>query len=282
MSSRRMAALLVISGVVAAVSCGSDDDKRQEPPAAQAGEAGAPDAEAGSGAGAAPSNGGDSANAGAFTTTPSVGGAGSPGTTAGQGGELPGVGGGAGGDMRGGESGAAGAAGAGGAEADPPVFADDFDAEQLQTGGAYSANYVEFSQWNVGSGSVDTTVLPNGFIESPGGYGPGQLARGVVVDLNGSSLQNGTLETKAALTFLPGVAYTLSYALGNAKNQTNAVTVSITGLVSETRTQNSVTTFTAYETTFTPVEKVTAKLVFASAGGGDDDGLLLDNVSIRR
>lgn len=281
MSSRRVAALLVSSGLIAAVSCGSDDDSRQQPPTAQAGDAGAPPTTAGSSFGAAPSNGGDGATAGAGAAMPEAGGAGAPASTAGQGGELPGASGG-GGEVSGGASGASGAAGVGGAEADPPVFDDGFDGEQLEIGGVYSVNYVEFAQWDVASGSVDVTTLPNGFIDSPGGYGAGQLAEGVVVDLNGSTTQNGTLETKTALTFLPGVNYTLRYVLGNARNQTNAVTVSITGLVSETRTQNSVTSFTAYETTFKPLSQVTAKLVFESVGGGDDDGLLLDNVSIRR
>lgn len=220
--------------------------------------------------------------AGVGTAPAGAGGAGAPGATAGQGGELPSTSGGAGGEASGGEGGASGNDGAGGTDAEPPLFEDDFDAEQLETASAYSVNYVEFARWNVASGSVDVTVLPNGFIDSPGAYGAGQLARSVVVDLNGSTAQSGTLETKSALTFLPGVTYTLRYVLGNARNQTNAVTVSITGLVAETRTQNSVTSFTAYETTFTPLNPVTAKLVFASAGGADDDGLLLDSVSIRR
>jgi hypothetical protein len=181
-----------------------------------------------------------------------------------------------------GAAGAAGAAGAGGDEGPPALFADDFDAEQLESAGTFSANYVEFARWDVAFGSVDVTVLPNGSVDDPGGYGPGELAGGVVVDLNGSTLQSGRLETKASLTFLPGVEYTLRYVLGNARNQTNTVTVSIAGLVSETRTRSSVTPFMAYETSFIPDEKVVAKLVFTSVGGADDDGLLLDEVSIRR
>ncbi len=275
-----LSVLLVGAAIVVAVSCGSDDDARKDPPGAGAGEAGAPNNESGMGSGAAPQGGGDGANAGAGATLPGNGGAGAPTAGAGLGGEGPTDFGGMGGDANAGQGGAAGASGAGGNGPEPPLFADDFNGEQLEVASLYSVNYVEFAQWDVASGSVDVTVLPNGFIDSPGGYGAGQLASGVVVDLNGSTLQNGTLQTKDALTFEPGVAYTLRYVLGNARNQTNAVTVTIAGLVSETRTQNSVTAFTAYQTSFTPVTQVTTKLVFASAGGGDDDGLLLDNVSL--
>jgi hypothetical protein len=104
----------------------------------------------------------------------------------------------------------------------------------------------------------------------------------VLVDLNGTTSQSGTLETKAALTFLPGVRYTLRYVLGSTRNQSNAVTVSIAGLVSVTHTQSGISPFAAYETSFTPLAKLSAKLVFTSEGGADNDGLLLDEVSIRR
>lgn len=274
-----MCALLVASGLVVAVSCGSDDGSKGVP-GASAGESGAPDGTAGMGAGAGLSHGGNGASAGVGATTPGAGGAGAPSAGAGLGGEPSVPPGGAGGDAYAGEGGAGGDAGAGGASAEPPLFADDFDAEALQSGGVYSTNYVEFAAWDVTSGSVDVTVLPNGFIDSPGGYGAGQPASGVVVDLNGSTLQNGVLETKAAITFQPAVEYTLRYALGNAKNQTNSVSVTIPGLVSETRTQMGATAFTVYESKFTPPAAITAKLTFTSSGGGDDDGLLLDSVSI--
>jgi hypothetical protein len=282
MSTRRAGALLVLSALIIAVSCGSDDAAPTSSDAG-AGEAGAPPASSGKGTGAASNAGGERSSAGEGGAPLGAGGVAAPTAGAEQGGEPMVPGGGAGGEAGTGESGAGGAAGAGGAGPEPPLFADDFDSESLQEGGGlYSTNYVEFSRWDVASGSVDVTVLPNDTLESPGGYGGAGPARGVVVDLNGSTLQDGTLETKAALTFAAGETYTLRYVLGNARNRKNAVTVSIASLVSETRTQNTITPFTVYEATFTPLVAVTAKLVFESAGGGDDDGLLLDEVSIRR
>lgn len=281
MSGRSRFALLLASGVALAVACGADDGNEAQP---GGGEAGMPDApEAGSGAtpGGAPPAGGSSPTSGSGGSQAVSGSAGSMVGGANDGGTGPEPVGGASGEGGVSNAGEAGAAGTGGDSALPTLFADDFDAEQLETAGQYSANYVEFAAWDVEGGSVDVTVLPNGFIASPGGYGVGQVASGVVVDLNGSTQQSGVLTTKSALTFEAGVKYTLRYALGNAKNQTNAVTVSIAGLLSETRTQVSVQAFTRYESTFTPVAQVVAPLVFTSAGASDDDGLLLDNVSIR-
>jgi hypothetical protein len=281
MSTRRAGALLVLSALIVAISCGSDDAPPSSPDLG-AGQAGAPPSSSGTGAGAVPPAGGERSGAGEGGAPLGAGGMRLPPGGVEQGGEPMLPGGGAGGEVGTGESGAGGAAGAGGAGPEPPLFSDDFDSESLlEGGGLYSTNYVEFSRWDVASGSVDVTVLPNGTIVSPGGYGGSNLARGVVVDLNGSTLQNGTLETKEALTFAANATYTLRYVLGNARNRKNAVTVSIAGLVSETRTQNTITPFTVYEATFTPLTDVTAKLVFASVGGGDDDGLLLDEVSIR-
>jgi len=281
MTGRRLGALLVVFGVVVAGACGSDDEPPSPPGGTTAGTSGSASSSAGQAPGGSSTSGGDGALAGSGGTS-SVSGSGSSLGGADQAGAGPGVLGGAAGETSGGQGGEAGASGNGGDGSVPALFADDFDGEHLEAQGLYTENYVEFAQWDVTSGSVDVTMLPNGDIDSPGAYGAGQLARGVVVDLNGSTLQRGTLETKQALSFLPGVTYTLRYVLGNPKNQSNAVTVSIAGLVTETRTQGGVKAFTEYQTSFTPMGPVTAKLVFASSGGGnDDDGLLLDGVSIR-
>jgi hypothetical protein len=166
-------------------------------------------------------------------------------------------------------------------EADTPLvlFQDDFDGETSDSS-VGAENYTGFAKWDVTSGSVDITVLPNPFIASPGGYGAGLAANGFVVDLNGSTNADGTLATKNALNFSAGLHYTLRYALGNARAQSNSVTVTIAGLVNEMRTQSTTNPFTAYQTSFTPASDVSAKLVFASQGGNDLDGLLLDSVSI--
>lgn len=281
MSGRRWVALLLATGIVVANACGADDGQKAQLGGGEAGMADAPEAGTSANPGGAPPAGGSSPTSGSGGSSPTSGTAGSATAGAGDGGGGIEPVGGASGEGGASQAGEAGAAGAGGESSAPRLFADDFDSEQLESGGLYTVNYVEFSAWEVTGGSVDVTLLPNGFIESPGGYGVGQAASGVVVDMNGSTLQSGVLATKAPLVFEAGVTYTLRYVLGNARNQINAVTVSIAGLVLETRTQTTVQAFTAYESTFTPVADVQARLTFTSVGGGDDDGLLLDSVSIR-
>lgn len=280
MSGRSRLALLLATGVVAAVACGADDGNDAQPGGGEAGMTDGSEAGAGSTPGGAPPGGGSSPTSGNGGSSGVSGSAGSvtAGSNDGGSGAQAGGASGEGGATSGGEAGAAGAGGDGSLST---LFADGFDTEQLEVSGLYTTNYVEFAAWDVTSGSVDVTLLPNGFIDSPGGYGAGQPASGVVVDLNGSTQQSGVLSTKSALTFQAGVTYLLRYALGNAKNQTNAVTVSIAGLLSETRMLVSVHPFTVYESTFKPVSTVVAPLVFTSTGGADDDGLLLDSVSIR-
>jgi hypothetical protein len=178
-----------------------------------------------------------------------------------------------------GEAASGGEAGAGAFTVPASGFEDDFEAE-LQTDELYSIDHPDFEQWNVVSGSLDVTRLPNEFIESPGGYGSGPPAAGAVVDLNGSSSQEGVLETKHELEFLAGVNYTLRYALGNARAEANSMTVSIPGLLSRTRSHDTVAAFASYEETFKPVTTLTARLRFTSHGNADFDGLLLDHVSI--
>jgi hypothetical protein len=130
------------------------------------------------------------------------------------------------------------------------------------------------------AGNVDITVLPNGFIEQPGGYGFGEPASGTVVDLNGSSNELGILESKVELELEANVSYTLTYSLGNARPETNVVTVSIAGLVSATHSQPTTAAFVKHRQTFMPATTVLAKLRFESQGNADQDGLLLDDVSI--
>ncbi len=281
MKGGRLSALLLGVGVTVAVACGSDDAALRQNPG-PAGEAGAADAVvAGASGGGVPGTGVGGTGAGRGGNPGRAGSAGSPaeaGSPVG-GGPLVPVGG-ASGEGTGGRA-EAGASGDGGAPSEP-LFEDTFDSEMLETPELYSFNYVEFARWNVSSGSVDVTVLPNGYIDSPGGYGAGKPASGIVVDLNGSTNQDGTLETKQPLSFEGGVTYTLRYSLGNARNQSNSVSVSIAGLVTEMHTMTTVSPFTVYEVRFTPAVNASATLLFQSHGGADADGLLLDRVSIAR
>ncbi len=266
-----------------AVTCGSSERKRvAHDMRMDAGDGGVFQAAAG--------GGGDAALVGTPTSDLGSGGttgaAGAPvheggGATAGVG-TLDIGGGSTGGETAGGGGGSTGTAGEGGAGVSASVFYDDFDGEVLLTDQLYTVNHLAFQQWIVASGSVDITVLPNGFIDSPGGYGPAEPADSVVVDLNGSTNEAGIIESKLELEFTAGVSYTLSYSLGNARPERNSVLISIPGLVAQTRSHPlpSTAAFTTYQETFTPAITVVAKLRFTSQGDADNDGLLLDNVSI--
>lgn len=278
MTRFRLGALCAFGGLIAAAACGSDDGKKSLPtPTGDAGALEQPTAGQPTGGISGSASGGAASGNGGALPTSGEGGMGEGGNAIA--GAAPQVQGGASGDHSGGGAGEA-LGGTGGAADEPPLFADSFEGETLETQGLYTTNYVEFAQWDASSGTVDVTVLPNGFIDSPGNYGPGRAGEGIVVDLNGSTNQDGKLETKQPLSLAAGVSYTLRYSLANAKNQTNAVTVRLGNVVLETRSLSAISEFTRYQTTFTPTDELSAKLVFESLGGGDSDGLLLDNVSL--
>lgn len=161
------------------------------------------------------------------------------------------------------------------------VFEDDFDGETIPNG-KYEFNYTGFDQWNVIGGTVDLIAFPNELLESPGGYGEGQPANGVTVDLNGSNLHDGVIETKQEFTFWAGVTYELRYSLGSPYAETNGVTVEVLGVFSKEDAQTGILPFDGNTETFTPVTTTTAKLRFTSLGNDDNVGLVLDEVTLER
>jgi hypothetical protein len=279
--------VVVATGLPWVVMCGSSDEKRRLPDAFDAGMAGAAQlAEGGAPAPREPSEqaGADAGGVGGMAVTTAGEGGGPASVLGGAGGQTAA----SGGEPAAGSAGdaAAGVAGesSGGAGGAPVLAADgfveDFDDELPPAGEQYVASYIDFARWTVSTGSVDITLLPNAFIADPGGYGPSLAADGTVVDLNGSTSELGGIETTEPLLFAAGVTYTLSYALGNARPESNSVQVSIPGLLTQMRTQATITAFTDYQDTFTPAVDVIAKLSFVSQGSGDQDGLLVDSVSI--
>ena len=120
-------------------------------------------------------------------------------------------------------------------------------------------------------------------------YLPGN---GLYVDLDGDTLDAGVLTSKGAFEFLPGYVYTLSFDLAGANvrdaegnyieayQQDNTVTVLLPGIYTDDFTLPYNQTFTTYEYEFTVGSSIIyANLSFSNAGG-DNVGLLLDNVEI--
>jgi hypothetical protein len=150
------------------------------------------------------------------------------------------------------------------------IFSDDFDGEN---GGAWQLDFSSFSQWTVSDGTVDLIGLG-----SPYDFLPGN---GLYVDMDGTSNNAGKL-TSIAINLAAGT-YTLKFDLaGNRRNgSTESVTVQVNmgSLVNDVISLSQNAPFTTYEYTFTVAAPTVVNLSFEGAGG-DNIGMLLDNVSV--
>ena len=155
------------------------------------------------------------------------------------------------------------------------IFFDDFDSEN---GGVGALNYAGFSQWTVTEGTVD--LIGNGYHD----YQP---APGLFLDMDGSSGNAGTI-VSTPLTLLPG-DYVLDFALaGNQRwlDDADWVDVEVTGGllafivgaqggVAWTTLQSEIPGLGAFT-----VAVPTVASISLSGVGGDNVGLLIDNVSL--
>ena len=150
----------------------------------------------------------------------------------------------------------------GGAAQAAPVFSDDFNAN------ATALNAVP-SGWTVSGGTVD--IIGNGYFD----FIPGS---GAYVDLDGSSGAAGLLSRSFSLS--SGVTYVASLQL--AGNQRDAATESVSvnfGGTSASYSLPQSAGWTAYSLFFTPSSGGSFSISFANTGG-DNVGMLLDNVSV--
>lgn len=142
------------------------------------------------------------------------------------------------------------------------VFSDNFNSEN---GGVGVLNYTGFANWTVSGGAVD--LIGNGFFD----FFP---ANGLYVDLDGSQNNAGIM---TSILVAPG-KYIFSFDLaGSQRGDTNTVNVSF-GDYAEAITLASSVPFTTYTKTVN-VTALSNTIVFDHAGG-DNIGLLLDNVSV--
>ncbi len=152
------------------------------------------------------------------------------------------------------------------------IFSDNFD---LEAGGAGNSelNYNNFSQWSVTDGTVDVVSNTNGWgITCTGGAGK-------CVDLDGSSSNAGTFSSHS-ITLAAG-EYTLSFDIsGNQRNSVNdAMGVSLGGFFSEDFNRVGSVGWETIVRTFTVNSETTSSITFNHAGG-DNIGIMLDNVSL--
>ena len=144
-----------------------------------------------------------------------------------------------------------------------PIFNDDFDANGL------GLNAVP-TGWSVSGGTVDIIGSPSFYDLIPGS--------GRYIDLDGSTGSAGLLSTSFSLA--AGTTYLAEFDLaGNFRNSdAESVTVNF-GTASLTASLPIETGWTAYALYFTPSASGSYSLSFQNAGG-DNVGMLLDNVSI--
>jgi hypothetical protein len=146
------------------------------------------------------------------------------------------------------------------------LLSDSFDTENSGSG---AGNYTGFANWNVTRGSID--LIGNGLFD----FFPGN---GLYLDLDGSTLAAGKLESKNTYSFNAGDTINLNFKLaGSQRGGTDTVTVSLGSLYSENFTLGSSAPFSTITRSFTVSSATSAGLIFDHAGA-DNNGLLLDNV----
>jgi len=152
------------------------------------------------------------------------------------------------------------------------VFFDDFNSEH---GGVAQLNYGSFAHWTVSNGTVD--LIGNGAFD----FLPGN---GLYVDMDGSTGNAGKI-TSAPIALVPGT-YTLAFDLAGNQRSSTPDTVDVVlafegGPVFPTSTLSRAQSdpFTTATMIFNVPIATSLSLSFEGSGG-DDVGLLLDNVKI--
>jgi hypothetical protein len=160
------------------------------------------------------------------------------------------------------------------------LFTDNFDSNTLvDSGSGLGLNQVPAGWTEVSGGTVD--IIGSG----PSGTSYDLISgNGYYIDMDGSTSNSGDIRT-GPFTFNPGLTYSLSYQL--AGNQRGAGDDSVevftdggaSGIVFVTRTLSQSDPFTTFVETFTVSSTTSGRIAFRGIGG-DNQGLLLDNVSL--
>jgi hypothetical protein len=157
----------------------------------------------------------------------------------------------------------------------PPavLLAEDFNQENDVR---YELNYTRFAQWTVADGTVDLVGTPpfDDFLP---------VSQGMYVDLDGSTHDAGTLESRTAFD-LPRGRYQLTFKLAGTprpEQPANTVIISLDDAYEETITLESYAPLQTYTKTITVRRDTRARLRFQHLGG-DNYGILLDDIELRR
>jgi len=146
------------------------------------------------------------------------------------------------------------------------LFEDTFDTEN---GGTGTLNYDGWAQWTVSDGTVD--LIGNGFNDL-------LPSNGLYVDLDGSTANSGLFQS-VEIDLDPGL-YELRFELGGSqRGGSDTATVTLGDYLNESFTLQSDEPFQLITRSFEVVSADTVRIAFQNAGG-DDAGLLLDDVGL--
>lgn len=150
------------------------------------------------------------------------------------------------------------------------LLEDNFDREN---GGLGALNWTGFANWTVADGCVD--LHGNGFHDV-------QPGSGLYADLDGTCRRGGTLESRTDFALEPG-DYVLEFGLAgnNRADEPDTVTVSLGALFREQLVMQRSTRFAQHTRDVRVAAATTARIRFVHAGG-DDQGVVLDLVRLRR
>lgn len=156
------------------------------------------------------------------------------------------------------------------------IFSDDFNSEN---GGNGQLNYNSFTNWTVSDGTVD--LIGNGYFDFQPSYG-------LYVDLDGSTGNAGFMANSSTFTLLANTTYRFSFDLaGNHRNdaaESVSVTASITGNgfggIFGSFSLNQYDSFQTFSYLHTVGMSDQVASMSFKATGGDNIGMLLDNVKI--
>lgn len=155
------------------------------------------------------------------------------------------------------------------------LFVETFDTE------IPGINKTDFTQWNVTDGTVD--LIGSGGSGTMYDYVPGN---GYYVDLDGSTRDAGLLTQKTAINYMPGYEYEVVFSLAGNNvplagypSDTVNVSLALGTILNENITLLTDDPFQIYTRNFTVAAPTLGVLQFGNLGG-DNVGILLDNVSI--
>ncbi|WP_166263538.1 PEP-CTERM sorting domain-containing protein [Marinobacter caseinilyticus] len=150
------------------------------------------------------------------------------------------------------------------------MFQDDFDSEGAP--GESILNYTGFANWTVSDGSVDLVADPNQWsIDCAGGAGK-------CVDLDGSTRNAGTFTSKE-FTLAAGTYALIFDISGNQRTGSDSMQVMLGGFLSESFELSAGDPWETIVRSFTVTTETTSYISF-NHNGGDNIGIMLDNVSV--